>query len=143
MIDNGETYYILINQHIKHLFEEKKNIWIGRHQKLDFKPKSIFRLSNTFSRILPTLLPQNNVTNVVRLNQKMYESTRFTRAGIAHHDLFFPDGSVPTKAITRQFLEICETAPGVIAVHCKGTSKHISLFSTSSSFKDSSRGQVL
>ncbi len=63
---------------------------------------------------------KNNVSNVVRLNQKMYEASRFTRAGIKHHDLFFPDGSVPTEAITRQFIEICEMAPGVIAVHCKG-----------------------
>ncbi|KAL5962107.1 Dual specificity protein phosphatase CDC14A, partial [Taenia solium] len=62
---------------------------------------------------------KNNVTNVIRLNQKMYESHRFTRAGIAHHELFFPDGTVPTKAITLQFLDICETAPGAIAVHCK------------------------
>ncbi|VDM17052.1 unnamed protein product [Hydatigera taeniaeformis] len=62
---------------------------------------------------------KNNVTNVIRLNQKMYESHRFTRAGIAHHDLFFPDGTVPTRAITLQFLDICETAPGAIAVHCK------------------------
>nr|CDS18109.1 dual specificity protein phosphatase CDC14A [Echinococcus granulosus] len=62
---------------------------------------------------------KNNVTNVIRLNQKMYESNRFTRAGIAHHDLFFPDGTVPTKAITLQFLDICESAPGAIAVHCK------------------------
>lgn len=63
---------------------------------------------------------KNSVTNVVRLNQKMYESSRFTRAGISHHELFFPDGSVPSKSITNQFLEICETATGVIAVHCKG-----------------------
>uniref|UniRef100_A0A0R3STM2 protein-tyrosine-phosphatase n=1 Tax=Hymenolepis diminuta TaxID=6216 RepID=A0A0R3STM2_HYMDI len=63
---------------------------------------------------------KNNVTNVIRLNQKMYDSSKFTRAGISHHDLIFPDGSVPSKLITRQFLEICESAPGVIAVHCKG-----------------------
>ncbi|KAM3182986.1 hypothetical protein ACTXT7_011243 [Hymenolepis weldensis] len=62
---------------------------------------------------------KNNVTNVIRLNQKMYDSSKFTRAGISHHDLIFPDGSVPSKLITRQFLEICESAPGVIAVHCK------------------------
>uniref|UniRef100_A0A5K3F4M3 protein-tyrosine-phosphatase n=2 Tax=Mesocestoides corti TaxID=53468 RepID=A0A5K3F4M3_MESCO len=62
---------------------------------------------------------KHNVSNVIRLNQKMYEASRFTRAGITHHDLFFPDGSVPTEAITRQFLEICENATGVIAVHCK------------------------
>lgn len=63
---------------------------------------------------------KNNVTTVIRLNQKMYDSSKFTRAGISHHDLIFPDGSVPSKLITRQFLEICESAPGVIAVHCKG-----------------------
>lgn len=63
---------------------------------------------------------QHNISDVVRLNRKMYEGSRFTDAGFAHHDLFFVDGGTPSNIITRSFLHICETAEGAIAVHCKG-----------------------
>lgn len=63
---------------------------------------------------------QHNVSDVVRLNRKMYEGSRFTDAGFAHHDLFFVDGGTPSDIIIRRFLHICETAEGAIAVHCKG-----------------------
>ena len=62
---------------------------------------------------------KHNVTNIVRLNKKIYDARRFTDVGFAHHDLFFVDGSVPTEAIVRQFLEVVECAPGAVAVHCK------------------------
>lgn len=51
----------------------------------------------------------------------MYDAKRFTDAGFDHHDLFFADGSTPTDAIVKEFLDICENAEGAIAVHCKGT----------------------
>ncbi|XP_062848999.1 cell division cycle 14Aa isoform X2 [Trichomycterus rosablanca] len=62
---------------------------------------------------------QHDVTDVVRLNRKIYEGRRFTDAGFAHHDLFFMDGSTPSDLIVRRFLHICETADGAVAVHCK------------------------
>ncbi|XP_017538562.1 cell division cycle 14Aa isoform X3 [Pygocentrus nattereri] len=62
---------------------------------------------------------QHNVTDVVRLNRKIYEGRRFTDAGFEHHDLFFVDGSTPSDLITRRFLHICESAEGAVAVHCK------------------------
>ncbi|OQR75039.1 dual specificity protein phosphatase CDC14A-like [Tropilaelaps mercedesae] len=34
-------------------------------------------------------------------------------------DLYFVDGSTPSDAIMREFLEIAENAPGALAVHCK------------------------
>jgi len=61
-----------------------------------------------------------NVTDVIRLNNKVYNALRFTSAGIAHHDLYFTDGSVPTDDILARFLCISEKATGAIAVHCKG-----------------------
>jgi len=64
----------------------------------------------------------HNVTDVIRLNNKVYSATRFTNAGIAHHDLYFIDGSVPTDDILARFLHISEKAAGAVAVHCKGTS---------------------
>eukprot|EP00919_Chromeraceae_sp_WS-2016_P011814 GHVR01027592.1.p1 GENE.GHVR01027592.1~~GHVR01027592.1.p1 ORF type:complete len:109 (+),score=2.08 GHVR01027592.1:837-1163(+) len=39
------------------------------------------------------------VTLVIRLNNKTYESSGFTKEGIKHHDLFFTDGSAPNTAI--------------------------------------------
>jgi len=63
---------------------------------------------------------KRNVSDIVRLNKKLYDSRRFTDAGFCHHELFFIDGSTPSDNIVQRFLEICEMAKGAIAVHCKG-----------------------
>ncbi|XP_037618987.1 dual specificity protein phosphatase CDC14AB-like isoform X2 [Sebastes umbrosus] len=62
---------------------------------------------------------KHNVTTVIRLNKKIYDSKRFTDAGFDHYDLFFLDGSTPSDIITRRFLHICERTDGAVAVHCK------------------------
>jgi protein-tyrosine phosphatase len=62
---------------------------------------------------------KNNVSTIVRLNKRMYESKRFTDAGFEHKDLFFVDGSTPTMTIVERFLSIVECAAGAVAVHCK------------------------
>ncbi|XP_014249381.1 dual specificity protein phosphatase CDC14A-like isoform X1 [Cimex lectularius] len=62
---------------------------------------------------------KNNITTVVRLNNKKYNSARFTNSGFAHMDLFFVDGSTPSDHIMKQFLSISESAAGAVAVHCK------------------------
>ena len=63
---------------------------------------------------------KHNVTNIIRLNKKIYDARRFTEAGFRHDDMFFIDGSTPSEAIMQRFIDICENAPGAIAVHCKG-----------------------
>lgn len=63
---------------------------------------------------------KHKVTTIIRLNKKMYDAKRFTDAGFEHFDLFFADGSTPSDTIVKTFLNICENAEGVIAVHCKG-----------------------
>lgn len=63
---------------------------------------------------------KNNVSVIIRLNKKMYDSHRFTDAGFQHFELFFLDGSSPSDQILDKFLDICESAPGAIAIHCKG-----------------------
>lgn len=63
---------------------------------------------------------KHNVTTIIRLNKKIYDSKRFTDAGFDHYDLFFLDGSTPSDIITRRFLHICENTEGAVAVHCKG-----------------------
>eukprot|EP01043_Picozoa_sp_COSAG02_P022583 COSAG02_NODE_1178_length_14042_cov_11.526674_12_plen_349_part_00 len=59
------------------------------------------------------------VTTVIRTNNKLYDRTEFTRYGIKHYDLFFPDGTPPPEAQAKRFLSIVESEPGIVAVHCK------------------------
>ena len=58
------------------------------------------------------------VTHVIRLNKQFYDASEFRDAGLKFTEMFFDDGSVPSKSIVRQFLEICES-DDVVAVHCK------------------------
>jgi len=56
---------------------------------------------------------------VVRLNKKQYDRRRFIDQGIKHVDLYFLDGSCPSREIIGKFLHIVENEPGAVAVHCK------------------------
>jgi len=56
---------------------------------------------------------------VVRLNKEQYERRRFINHGIKHVDLYFVDGSCPSREIVTKFLHITENEPGSIAIHCK------------------------
>lgn len=56
---------------------------------------------------------------VVRLNKKQYDRRRFIDHGIKHVDLYFSDGSCPSREIVAKFLHIAEAEPGAIGVHCK------------------------
>lgn len=75
----------------------------------------------------PTFTPEDYVTIfrdarielVVRLNKKQYDRRRFIDNGIKHVDLYFLDGSCPSREIIAKFLHISESEPGPVAVHCK------------------------
>jgi len=62
---------------------------------------------------------KGNVNMVVRLNNKEYDTDRFTNHGISHKDYYFLDGSCPNNTLVDKFLETCENVEGAIAVHCK------------------------
>ncbi|XP_046685488.1 dual specificity protein phosphatase CDC14AB-like [Homalodisca vitripennis] len=62
---------------------------------------------------------ENKVNTVIRLNVKMYNSKSFSNAGVAHYELYFVDGSVPSHEIVTRFFDITENASGAVAVHCK------------------------
>ncbi|GJQ66132.1 hypothetical protein Trydic_g4197 [Trypoxylus dichotomus] len=62
---------------------------------------------------------RNDIKTVIRLNNKVYDSTIFADAGIEHHELFFADGTTPPKHVLLRFLDICESSPAAIGVHCK------------------------
>lgn len=56
---------------------------------------------------------------VVRLNNRQYDRRRFIDRNIKHADLYFVDGSCPSRDIISKFLHITESEPGAVAVHCK------------------------
>lgn len=56
---------------------------------------------------------------VIRLNRKMYDKQRYIDHGIKHVDLYFADGTCPSREIISKFLHIAENERGPIAIHCK------------------------
>ncbi|KAJ3232781.1 Dual specificity protein phosphatase cdc14a [Chytriomyces hyalinus] len=68
---------------------------------------------------LITLLKERGTTTVVRLNNKTYDRKKFIEAGLHHVELYFPDGTTPPEVILKRFLDLVESQPGVIAIHCK------------------------
>ncbi|KAL1523738.1 hypothetical protein AB1Y20_018667 [Prymnesium parvum] len=61
----------------------------------------------------------NNVTGIVRFNNKVYDRKKFVDAGLNHYDMYFADGGNPTEAILKRFLEVSESEKGALAIHCK------------------------
>ena len=50
---------------------------------------------------------------------QQYDKRFFTKAGFKFYDLYFPDGTCPPENILQTFLDIAESEPGALAVHCK------------------------
>ncbi|NWR95462.1 CC14B phosphatase, partial [Furnarius figulus] len=98
--------------------------WIIPNKFIAFSgPHSRSKIENGYPHHAPEAyfpyFRQHKVTTIIRLNKKLYDAKRFTDAGFEHFDLFFADGSTPSDTIVKTFLNICENAEGVIAVHCK------------------------
>uniref|UniRef100_A0A8B9N496 Dual specificity protein phosphatase CDC14B n=1 Tax=Accipiter nisus TaxID=211598 RepID=A0A8B9N496_9AVES len=98
--------------------------WIIPNKFIAFSgPHSRSKIENGYPHHAPEAyfpyFRKHKVTTIIRLNKKLYDAKRFTDAGFEHFDLFFADGSTPTDTIVKTFLNICENAEGVIAVHCK------------------------
>ncbi|KAJ3207321.1 Dual specificity protein phosphatase cdc14a [Entophlyctis luteolus] len=89
---------------------------------VDFAPKATMRKPYPPAykmQDLVTLLKARGATTVVRLNNKTYDKSKFCDAGLSHIEMYFPDGTTPPDGILKRFLDLCESTPGVIAVHCK------------------------
>lgn len=56
---------------------------------------------------------------VVRLNKKAYNEQRFIDKGFNFEDLYFVDGTTPSKKIVKKFLKAAEAEDEAIAIHCK------------------------
>jgi len=59
------------------------------------------------------------INMVVRLNKKAYDEERFIDQGFKFEDLYFIDGTTPSKKIVKKFLKSSESEEEGIAIHCK------------------------
>eukprot|EP00961_Rhodomonas_salina_P008279 112415-Rhodomonas_salina.2 len=60
------------------------------------------------------------VTDIVRLNEAdSYDKDEFESQGFKVHDMEFADCTCPSRALVKQFLDVCDNAKGKVAVHCK------------------------
>jgi cell division cycle 14 len=86
-------------------------------------PTSVARRTDTIVTHTPDYyvpyFQEHGVTAIVRLNSPEYDRECFLREGIEHYDMYFVDGTSPPLSIVEKFLEVVESASGVIAVHCK------------------------
>ena len=59
------------------------------------------------------------VTTIIRLNSRQYHREVYTKAGFRHHDIIFPDCTLPPNSLVDAFLRIAEAhKDGAIAIHC-------------------------
>ena len=56
---------------------------------------------------------------IIRLNKKAYDEQKFIDQGFTFEDLYFIDGTTPSKKIVKKFLKIAEAEEEGIAIHCK------------------------
>lgn len=84
-----------------------------------FTPGKISQLNWPIPEDYLPIFKNWGITTVIRLSKKEYQKNKFVQAGIRHYDLFFEDGTPPSDAILKRFLDIVESEEGVIAVHCK------------------------
>jgi cell division cycle 14 len=69
-------------------------------------------------KYVASLLHEMDVAAVIRLNAAEYDRTAFLEAGIMHHDLYYEDGTAPSRELVAKFLRILDSEQGIIAVHC-------------------------
>ncbi|KAI8805505.1 dual specificity protein phosphatase [Cladochytrium replicatum] len=82
------------------------------------KPASPYRSVYQIDSLV-RYLREKGVGTIVRLNNKLYDRKKFVDAGVNHIEMYFPDGTTPPDGILKRFLDLCESRPGPIAVHCK------------------------
>ncbi|XP_050497544.1 dual specificity protein phosphatase CDC14C-like isoform X1 [Diabrotica virgifera virgifera] len=102
-VENGDLNWIVPDKFIAFCGPQGITYSLGDH-----KPETYF-----------PYFRNHNVSTVVRLNKKAYDSNAFIEAGFDHKDLYFVDGGTPSERILQQFITVSENAKGVIAVHCK------------------------
>lgn len=114
-VDDYDYYEKVENGDLNWIVADKFLAFCGPHPKSKIEKGYVCHGPESYL----TYFKMNGVTTIIRLNKKMYDAQKFIDAGLSHYDLYFLDGGVPSDEILNQFLRICETVSGAIAVHCK------------------------
>lgn len=97
--------------------------WIIPNEFLAFsapaKTESFIKQKKLSAEKYCSILKKIGIRTVIRLNKPSYDSNIFKSQGIDHFELRYKDGSVPSKEIIDQFINICSSQSGAVAVHCK------------------------
>lgn len=106
-LENGDLNWLVEDKFLAFAgpFEERKHYGNGYYSSVPSDFINYFK--------------EKNVTAVIRLNKSCYDAENFTKHGIRHYHLFYPDGGNPPEHILKEFIRICEAETGAIAVHCK------------------------
>ena len=104
MLENGDLNWIIPRQFVAFSSPQDENQ--KRKQRLT---------AEKYSQIFKGL----NVRTVVRLNKPKYSASKFVERGINLYDLHFKDGSTPSINLVDNFIDICNSEHGAVAVHCK------------------------
>nr|CAD7576040.1 unnamed protein product [Timema californicum] len=114
-VDEYEFYEQVENGDLNWIVPQKFLAFCGPHAKTMTKDDYPYHGPEAYF----DYFKKNNVSTIVRLNQKQYSQNKFIKEGFVHKDLFFRDGSTPSDEIMNQFLTVSLEATGAIAVHCK------------------------
>lgn len=114
-VSEYENYEKVQNGDLNWIVPNKLLAFCGPHSEKKMTSKETHHDPETY---IP-YFRKRNVTTIVRLNDSIYDSCRFTDAGFKHHDIIFTDGGIPDSSSRNKFLDIAEKSEGAIAVHCK------------------------
>ena len=103
-VDHGDLNWIIPNKFVAFMGPSGKSIDKDGHK---------CHAPEDYEHIFKSM----NVERVIRLNKPNYSKKRFTKSGFKFTDLYFLDGSTPSKEIVHKFLEIVENSKKAIAVH--------------------------
>jgi cell division cycle 14 len=85
----------------------------------DKSPNKLFRAYDHEPHEFVPEFVRLGVSDIVRLNEATtYDKKGFTDCGFAHTDIYFDDCTVPSAAVMEKFLDVCDAAKGLLAVHC-------------------------
>eukprot|EP00923_Selenidium_pygospionis_P033102 GHVN01058140.1.p1 GENE.GHVN01058140.1~~GHVN01058140.1.p1 ORF type:complete len:434 (-),score=60.72 GHVN01058140.1:410-1615(-) len=102
--------------------------WIIPHRFAAFSgPSSCNVDEEGFAALTPedyiSLFKKLAIRLIIRLNKKQYDRQRFLDHNVNHLDLYFLDGSCPSREIINKFLDVTEReiakGKSAVAVHCK------------------------
>lgn len=105
------------------LIDEGDLNWIIPDQILAMATPSVNAVEGLPPACFKDYFKKNDVSALVRLNEKLYNDEDFYRERIRVYPMELPDGAEPSEGFIVDFIMLCENEielrKGVVAVHCR------------------------